>query len=229
MNDSTYTGIRHLKPREHISKGKDSNFSLPHSQFWSKPYLCTGSCPRKLNKANKEPSDENSFSVWVAFKAVPRKWKVCLPPAFQGPNKCLTASSYITKILQVLLQIFKQPEVLNDTLLFFLPQVSGSFSSGTSLEVVNLSQAHTFTPEHKWEVLRLADTIFKWEVLLSIQHHHHSRSEFSCDLLTDNPYSLMIDTERILVDPNLRINYRIWFWIPDGCFVGNIQVIPNTW
>lgn len=148
-----------------------TQISLPHSQFW---YLCTGSCPRKLNKANKEPSDENSFSVWVAFKAVPRKWNVCLPSAFQGPNQSLTASCYITKILRVLLLIFKQPEVLTDTLLFFLPLVSGSFFSGPSHEAVYLSQAHTFTPEHKWEVLRLADNIFNWKVLLSIQQRQQN-------------------------------------------------------
>lgn len=81
-----------------------------------------GNRPRPM-----KPSDENGFSVWFGFKAVYWKRKVCLLPAFQGHNKSLTASSYMIKILQVLLQILEQPKILTDISLFLLPQVSGSF------------------------------------------------------------------------------------------------------
>lgn len=154
-DDSTYSNILHYKPRVHTPRSKDSNFFLAHFQIWSNLYSHPGGCLR--NPIKVKTSDENSFSVWVGVKAVYWKGKVCLLSAFWR-CKSLTASSYTIKILQVFLQISQQPYLRSTYWHFtvFTPWSIRQFLSGTPMiwKTWDLSQAHIFTPEHEWEILK---------------------------------------------------------------------------
>lgn len=72
--------------------------------------------------------------------------------------KSLTASSYTIKILQVFLQISQQPYLRSTYWHFtvFTPWSIRQFLSGTPMiwKTWDLSQAHIFTPEHEWEILK---------------------------------------------------------------------------
>lgn len=156
VDDSTYSNTLHHKPRVHTSRSKDSNFFLAHFQIWSNLYSHPSGCLRNPIKV-KKTSDENIFSVWVGVKAVYWKGKVCLLSAFWR-CKSLTASSYTIKILQVFLQISDMPYLRSTYWHFTIFTLSSmrQFLSGTSMiwKTWDMSQAHTFTPEHEWEILK---------------------------------------------------------------------------
>lgn len=177
----------------------------------------------------RQPSDENSFSVWVGFKVVCWKWNVCFRHSRDRTRVSLSAPTQSRHFRSYCKSQNSLKYLLTFRYLYSLKyQAAASFWNFCDIQNRGLGTGtymHTWAwmrnPKASWYHLQVKSLSVRKKPLTV------SSSELTWDLLKESPYSLKFDTDQIQVLTNLRTTGSNSGFL--RYFVGSKKVIANTW